>query len=98
MGYIGSHFGMGSGKIITIILFFISGLFIGLKNKIASSSTIFLCVYLGSLFSKGNGVIFPVLVFFIIGLYLSNKLTFLQKIIQIINLLIFLFKIDLNNY
>ena len=79
MGYIGSHFGMGSGKIIVIILFFISGLFIGLKNKIASSSAIFLCVYLGSLFSKGNGVIFPVLVFFVIGLYLSNKVNLFIK-------------------
>ena len=79
MGYIGSHFGMGSGKIITIILFFSSGLFIGLKNKIASSSAIFLCVYLGSLFSKGNGVIFPILVFFVIGLYLSKKLTLFTK-------------------
>ena len=79
MGYIGSHFGMGSGKIIVIILFSISGLFIGLKNKIASSSTIFLCVYLGSFFSKGNGVIFPVLFFFVIGLYLSNKINLIIK-------------------
>ena len=79
MGYIGSHFGMGSGKTIVIILFFICGLFIGLKNKIASSSTIFLCVYLGSFFSKGNGVIFPVLVFFVIGLYLSNKVNLFTK-------------------
>ena len=79
MGYIGSHFGMGTGKILTIISFFILGLFIGLKNKIASSSIIFLFIYLGSLFSKGNGVIFPVLFFFIIGLYISNKTNLIIK-------------------
>ncbi len=79
MGYIGSHFGMGTGKILAIISFFILGLFIGLKNKIASSSIIFLFIYLGSLFSKGNGVIFPVLIFFIIGLYISNKINLIIK-------------------
>jgi len=52
MGYVGSHFGLGSGKIMLIILFSIYGLFLGLKNKIASLSFIILFIYLGSLFSK----------------------------------------------
>ena len=79
MGYVGSHFGLGSGKIMLIILFSIYGLFLGLKYKIASLSFIILFIYLGSLFSKGNGKIYAVLVFFVSGLYLSKKINLIIK-------------------
>ena len=73
MTYTGSHFGMGSGKILVIILFMIIGLFIALNRKIIPLSTIFVLTYIGSLFSKGNGKIYTVVIFFILGLYLSKK-------------------------
>ena len=75
MSYIGSHFGMGIGKILFIILTAIIGLFIGLHRKIASSSIIYLFCFIGSLFSKGNGKIYTVLLGFIIGIYLSKKIS-----------------------
>ena len=73
MIYVGSHFGMGIGNILSMTLFSFVGLFVGLHRKIAPSLFIYLFIYLGSLFSKGNGKIATVLIFFIIGLYLSKK-------------------------
>ena len=75
MSYIGSHFGMGIGKILFIILTAIIGLFIGLHRKIASSSIIYLFCFIGSLFSKGNGKIYAVLLGFIVGIYISKKIS-----------------------
>ena len=75
MSFIGSYFGMGIGKILVIVVCFITGCFIGLKNKLTCSSLIFLRCYLGSLFSKGNGKIYTVLIFFILAIYFSKKLS-----------------------
>jgi len=75
MMYIGSHFSMGAGKLLMILITFIIGLFIGLKRKAASSSLIYLFCYVGSLFSKGNGKIYTVVLGFIIGIYLSKKIS-----------------------
>ena len=75
MIYIGSHFGMGSGKILMIFFTAITGLFIGLHRKIGISSIVYLFCYIGSLFSKGNGKIYTVLLGFIIGIYLSKKIS-----------------------
>lgn len=77
MMYIGSHFSMGSGILLMILITCIIGLFIGLKRKAASSSLIYLFCYVGSLFSKGNGKIYTVVLGFIIGLYLSKKISIL---------------------
>ena len=41
MTYVGSHFGMGSGKILVVILFMIIGLFIALNRKIIPLSIVF---------------------------------------------------------
>lgn len=73
MTYAGSYFGLGSGKILAVILFMITGLIIALNRKVIPLSIIFLSMYLGSLFSKGNGKIYTVILFFLVGLYLSNK-------------------------
>ena len=72
MTYIGTYFGMGTGKILITIVFSIVGLMLGLSRKIIPLSLVFVCIYIGSLFSKGNGRIFPIILFFIIGLYLSK--------------------------
>ena len=74
MTYAGTYFGMGSGKILAILLFMIIGLMIALKRKILQLSIIFFLIYVGSLFSKGNGRIYTVIIFFLIGLYLSKKI------------------------
>ncbi len=74
MTYAGSFFGMGSGKVLAIIFFFLIGLVISIERKIIPLSAIFFSVYIGSLLSKGNGKIYTVIIFFIFGLYLSNKL------------------------
>ena len=76
---VGSHFGMGIGNILNIIIFSFVGLFIGLHRKIASSLLIYLFIYFGSLFSKGNGKIATVIIGFLIGLYLSKKFTNISK-------------------
>ena len=72
MIYIGSHFGMGIGKDMVIILFTFVGLFIGLYRKILNSTLILFFCYLGSLFSSGNGKIYTILLGFVIGLYFSK--------------------------
>ncbi len=79
MTYIGSFFGLGTGKILMIIFTMILGLFIGLHRKIASSSIIYILCFVGSLFSNGNGKIYTVLLGFIIGVYLSKKFASLVK-------------------
>ena len=79
MMYIGSHFSMGSGILLMILITCIIGLFIGLKRKIASSSLVYLFCFIGSLFSKGNGRIYTVVLGFIIGLYLSKKVSALIR-------------------
>ena len=75
MMYIGSHFSMGLGNLLMILITCITGLFIGLKRKAASSSLIYLFCFIGSLFSKGNGKIYTVVLGFMIGLYFSNKIS-----------------------
>ena len=74
MGYVGSHFGMGSGTTLFIILFTIIGSIIGINFKIFSSLLIFTCIYVGSFFGKGNGTTLSVIIFFIIGIFLANYL------------------------
>ncbi len=74
MGYVGSHFGMGLGNLLFIIIFFIIGSVLGIHFKIISSSFIFLCIYFGSFFGKGNGTSLSVLIFFIFGIYLARYL------------------------
>ena len=74
MAYVGSHFGMGLGNTLFILIFFILGSVIGIHYKILSSSLIFLFIYVGSIFGKGNGTSLSVFIFFIIGVYIANKL------------------------
>ena len=83
MGFVGSYFGMGSGKTMAIFIFSIIGMFLGLNRKLATSSIVLLFIYLGSLFSKGNGKIYTVLVFLVIGVYLSKMIA--SKISKITN-------------
>ena len=79
MMYVGSHFSMGSGILLMILITCIIGLFIGLNRKIAASSLIYLFCFIGSLFSKGNGKIYTVILGFIIALYLSKKVSTLIR-------------------
>mgnify|MGYP001318541174 FL=1 len=72
MAYVGSHFGMGLGNTIFIIIFFILGSIIGIQFKILSSSIIFLFIFIGSFFGKGNGTTLSVLIFFILGIYFAR--------------------------
>lgn len=74
MVFIGSYFGMGVGKGIIIFFFVLVGCFLGLYNKLFSSSLIFLSIYFGSLFSKGNGKIYTVLIGFILGIFIAKNL------------------------
>ncbi len=72
MAYVGSHFGMGLGNTIFIIIFFIIGSILGIHFKIFSSSIIFFSIFVGSFFGKGNGTSLSVLCFFLIGIYLAR--------------------------
>ena len=74
MIYVGSHFGMGLGNTLFIILFFFIGLIIGLKNKILSSLLIFLFIYLGSLFGQGNFKVLSIIIFFVLSIFIVRKL------------------------
>jgi len=74
MIFIGTHFGMGLGKDLIVIVFALIGLLIGLHKKIISSSIVFFFCYIGSLFSMGNGKIYTVLAGFFIGLYITKKI------------------------
>lgn len=79
MTFVGSYFGMGLGNIFFMIIFFVTGLIIGLHTKIISSLSIFLFIYLGSLFGNGQGKVLSILIFFILGIYLVRRI---RKIIQ----------------
>ena len=74
MAFVGSHFGMGLGKTIFIILFFIFGSILGIHFKIVSSTVIFIFIYIGSLFGMGNGTTLSVIIFFILGLFVARRL------------------------
>ena len=74
MTYVGTYFGMGTGKIMVILFFMLIGLMIALNGRILTLSFIFLLLYIGSLFSKGNGKIYTTLGFFILGLYITKKI------------------------
>ena len=74
MSFVGSHFGMGLGNTMFIIIFFIIGSVIGIHFKILSSTIIFFFIYIGSLFGKGNGTTLAVLLFFLLGLFVSRNL------------------------
>ena len=82
MSYVGSFFGKGMGTTLFIIFFAILGLFIGLKNKILSSSIVLLFIYLGSLIGKGQGQVVAVTFFFVISFYF---IYFVKKQIHKIN-------------
>ena len=73
MAFVGSHFGMGLGNTLFIVLFFIIGSIIGIHFKIISSTIIFLFILIGSLFGKGNGTTLAVIIFFLIGLILARN-------------------------
>ena len=73
MAYVGSHFGMGIGNKLFIIVFFMLGSVLGIHFKILSSTIIFLCIYIGSFFGKGNGTTLAVIIFFLIGLFIARK-------------------------
>ena len=74
MTYASTYFGMGTGKIMIMIVFMFTGLMIGIHRKLIPLSVIFLGIYIGSLFSKGNGKIYTILIFFILSIIISNKL------------------------
>ena len=74
MTYVGSYFGMGLGNTLFIIIFFLSGLIIGLHTKILSTLIIFLFIYIGSFFGQGQGQVLSVLMFFILALLIVRKL------------------------
>ena len=74
MAYVGSYFGMGLGKTLFIIIFFMLGLIIGLRYKILPSAFIFFFIYIGSLLGRGQGKVLAVLLFFILGLYFAKKI------------------------
>jgi len=73
MAFVGSHFGMGLGNTLFIVLFFIIGSIIGIHFKIISSTIIFFSIFIGSLFGKGNGTTLAVIIFFLIGLVLARN-------------------------
>jgi len=75
MVFTASFFGMGTGKYLLMLLFFLLGMFIGTKYKLIPLSNIFLCMYIGSLFASGNGKIYTVILGFIIGI-LNIKLIY----------------------
>ena len=74
MSYVGSHFGMGLGTTLFILIFFILGSTLGIFFKVGSSSVIFLSIFIGSFFGNGNGTSLAVLIFFIFGIYIARKL------------------------
>ena len=73
MTFVGSHFGMGLGNTLFIIIFFILGSILGIHFKILSSTIIFLFIFVGSLFGKGNGTTLAVIIFFVLGLFIARK-------------------------
>ena len=79
MSYVGSYFGMGNGKILFVIIFFIFGAIIGINFKLISTTIIFLFIYLGSFFGNGNGTTLSILVFFILSIFFNR---YLNKLFQ----------------
>tara|TARA_B100000963_G_scaffold357474_1_gene379756 strand:- start:2217 stop:3248 length:1032 start_codon:yes stop_codon:yes gene_type:complete len=73
MAFVGSHFGMGLGNTLFIVIFFILGSVVGIHFKILSSTIIFLFIFIGSLFGKGNGTTLAVILFFLLGLFIATK-------------------------
>ncbi len=73
MTFVGSHFGMGLGNTLFIIIFFIIGSILGIHFKIFSSTIIFLFIFIGSFFGKGNGTTLAVIIFFLLGLFFARK-------------------------
>ena len=73
MAFVGSHFGMGLGNTLFIIIFFILGCILGIHFKILSSTIIFFFIFVGSLFGKGNGTTLAVITFFVLGLFIARK-------------------------
>ena len=73
MAFVGSHFGMGLGNTLFIIIFFILGSILGIHFKILSSTIIFLFIFIGSLFGKGNGTTLAVIIFFLLGLFVARN-------------------------
>ena len=73
MAFVGSHFGMGLGNTLFIIIFFILGSILGIHFKALSSTIIFFFIIIGSLFGKGNGTTLAVIIFFVIGLFIARK-------------------------
>ena len=74
MAYVGSYFGMGLGNTLFVIIFFLSGLIIGLHTKIISTLLIFLSIYLGSFFGKEQVQVLSIIAFFILSLFLVKKI------------------------
>ena len=74
MSFVGSYFGMGNGKIIFVIIFFIFGLIIGINYKLFPTTIIFLFILLGSFFGNGNGTTLSILVFFILSIFFNRHL------------------------
>ena len=73
MAFVGSHFGMGLGNKLFIIIFFIFGSILGIHFKILSSTMIFIFIFIGSLFGQGNGTTLAVIIFFILGLLVARN-------------------------
>ena len=73
MAFVGTHFGMGLGNTLSIILFFIIGSILGIHLKILSSTIIFMFIFIGSFFGKGNGTTLSVIIFFILGLFVAQR-------------------------
>ena len=74
MSYVGSYFGMGNGKTLFVIIFFIFGAIIGINFKLIPTSIIFLFIFFGSFFGNGNGTTLSVLIFFILGIIFTRYL------------------------
>ena len=72
MFYVGTFFGMGSGKIIVVIFFTIIGSILGIYYKLISLTLIFFGIYVGSLFSAGNGRIYPIIFIFFVCIYFAK--------------------------
>ncbi len=80
MIFVGSYFGMGMGKTLFMIIFFLIGMIIGLHTKIFSTLFLFLFIFIGSFFGNGQGQVLSVLLFFILGIYLIRKIRKILKI------------------
>ena len=80
MIYIGANFENEISKNLFIILFSISGLFLGLHRKIINSFIVFLFTILGGILIQGENKIYSVLIFFVIGIFISKKISIFIKL------------------